>query len=287
MRVLVIDPYRRDIFERDVPNSLEGIQNVVHGCIQYVDQLPNGDILYVNEDGEGRFDAYFGLGKGDTLPGFGVVVGSLGPDNDQGPALSSVDELRSRIQYFAPLVDVIGCGFAEGKLTGVAVSPSGADSSAAIVIGGHVSPQSLMLLAELRNPSLGEIDVFKTGQVQVAVARQESATILTWRIGQQRDGKCLWFETPFHIGLEQAGARRLLPRETARHGRLVRMVLQDESTKCRVSRTCVITPDASHAIEEAVVDQVVDAATDPVFEDSYQAALQRYFAGTPSPGTSF
>jgi hypothetical protein len=55
---------------------------------------------------------------------------------------------------------------------------------------------------------------------------------------------------------------------------MVRMVLQDQRANCRASRTCVIPPEASHAIEETVVDQAINAATDPAFQASYQAALR-------------
>lgn len=287
MKVLVIDPYRRDVVERDVPKSLKGIQDVVHGCVQYVTRLRNGDILYVNEDALGRFDAHFALGKGESLPGFGVVVGSSGPEGDEGPARSSVDELKARIRYVAPILGAADYRFAVGKPTGLVVPGGGASGGFAILIGGHVSPQSMMILAELPNPSVREVEIFETGQVQVAVAREESATILTWRIVRPEDGKCLWFETPFHIGLQEAGTRYLLPRETAEHGRTVRMVLQDERSTCRASRTCVIAPEASHAVEEAVVDQAINSATDPSFQASYDASLRRYFAHTPTPSSGF
>ena len=287
MRVLVIDPYRCGVFERDVPNSLKGIQDVVHGCVQYVTQLPNGDMLYVNEDAEGRFDAHFGLGRGDTLPGFGVVVGSPGSEYDQGPALSSVNELASRIRYFVPIMSVADIRLTVGKATGLVVPGSGAEGGSAILLGGHIPPQSVMVLFMLQNPTLEEIDIVKTGLVEVAVAREESATILTWRIERSVDGKCLWFETPFHIGLQDLGTRYLLPRETTHHGRMVTLVLQDEYAMCRARRSCVITPEASHAIEEAVIDQAVDAATDPGFQARYEAALQRYFADTPTPKSGF
>ncbi|WP_213740409.1 hypothetical protein [Bradyrhizobium sp. dw_411] len=287
MRVLVIDPYRHDIVERDIPKSLKGIQDVVHGRIQYVTRLRNGDVLYVNEDALGRFDAHFALDKGEALPGFGVVVGSSGPERDEGPARSSVDELRARIRYLAPFIGAADGQFAVGQHTGLAVPGAGANGAAVIFIGGNVSPQSMVVLAELSKPSVREIETFETGKVRVAVARRDSATILTWRFVRPADGKSLWFETPFHIGIQEAGTRYLLPRETADHGRMVRMVLQDERTNCRVSRTCVIPPEASYAVEEAVVDQVIDAATDPAFHDSYQVALQRYFAETPTPSSGF
>ncbi|MDB6166638.1 MAG: hypothetical protein JWQ83_1778 [Lacunisphaera sp.] len=287
MRVLVIDPYRRGVFERDVPKSLKGIQDVVHGSIQYVTRLRNGDILYVNEDALGRFDAHFNLENGEFLPGFGVVVGSSGPEEEEGPARSSVGELKARIQYGAPMLGVVDHRCTVGEPSGFESPADGDGGGAAILMGGHVSPQSMMLVAELPNPNVQEVYVFQTGQVEVAVARKDTATVLIWRIVGPADGKCLWFETPFHIGIQEAGTRYLLPRETADHGRLVRMVLQDERGNCRASRTCVIAPEASHAIEEAVVDQAIDAATDSAFRASYQAALQRYFADTPTPSLAF
>ena len=81
MRALIINPYRYEVTETDIPPSLEGIQSAVHGSIEFVHQFPNGDILYVNGNGQGRFDARFGLGGGNTAPGYGVIVGSVGLEN--------------------------------------------------------------------------------------------------------------------------------------------------------------------------------------------------------------
>src|SRR5450756_1524765 len=151
MRVLVIDPYRRDVYERDVPKSLKGIQDVVHGCIQYVTRFRNGDILYVNEDALDRFDAYFARENGEFLPGFGVVVGSSGPEEEEGPARSSVGELKARIQYGAPMLGAADHRCAVGKPTGFESPADGEGGGAAILIGGNVSPQSRMPLDELPN----------------------------------------------------------------------------------------------------------------------------------------
>lgn len=125
------------------------------------------------------------------------------------------------------------------------------------------------------------------GVVEAALAREGSATILTWRVSRPSDGKSLWFETPFHMGLQDAGTRYLLPRETPQQGRILTLVLQDENAACRAIRTCLLAPEVSHAMEEAVIDQVIDAATDPAFQTEYDSALQRYFARTPNPKSGF
>jgi hypothetical protein len=287
MRALVIDPYRCDVYEKDIPNSLEGAQSVVHGLIEYVTQFSNRDILYVNEEAEFHFDSRFGFGTGDTFPGFGVLVGALGPENDRGPALTSRDELRSRVQFFIPIRGLADTRFSVGKATNLVVPAKGPDGGSAILLGGHIEPQSAMIVYEMPNPTLAEIDVFKTGVVEAAVAREGSAAVLTWRVTRPSDGQRIWFETPFHMALQDVGTRYLLPRETPQHGRRLTLVLQDENSVCRAIRTCVLAPEVSHAMEEAVIEQVVDAARDPAFQAKYDSALQRYFARTPNPKFGF
>jgi hypothetical protein len=287
MRALVIDPYRCDVYEKDIPNSLEGAQSVVHGLIEYAAQFPNRDILYVNEEAEFHFDARFGLGTEATIAGFGVVVGALGPDNAQGPALTSRDELRSQVQFFIPINGIADTKFPVGKATNLVVPGKGPDGGAAIVLGGHIAPQSMMIVYEMPNPSLAEIDTIQTGMVEAAVSREGSAAILTWRVTRPSDGRSIWFETPFHMGLQEAGTRYLLPRETAHHGRLLTLVLQDQNSVCRAIRKCVLAPEVSRAMEDAVIEQVVDAARDPAFKADYDSALQRYLARTPNPKCGF
>ena len=100
----------------------------------------------------------------------------------------------------------------------------------------------------------------------------------------------LWQPEQIHPGHPEAPGSRnkiSLAAKTAQHGRMVRMVLQDQHASCRVNLTFVMAPEASHAIEEAVVDQAVNAATDPAFQAPYEDALRRYFAGIPTPSSGF
>lgn len=287
MRALIIDPYRQAIYEKDIAKSLKAIQDVVHGDIQYAAQFSNGDILYVHEEGEFHFDPRFGFDKGETLPGFGVVVGAVGPENDQGPALSPLNEIQSHVNFFIPIAGVANTKFNAGKPTGLVVPSKGPEGSSAILLGGHIAPQSVLIVFELSKPTAAEIEAFKSGQVEVAVSQEGNATILSWRFTKPFDRKQMWFETPFHMGLQEPGTRYLLPRESSQHGRLLTLLLQDEKAVCHVARTGVLAPEVSYAMEEAVIKQVIDAATNPAFRKEHDADLQRYFARTPDPQSGF
>ncbi len=286
MRVLIIDPYKRDVYEKDVPGSLEGVRSVVHGHIEFAGKFENGDILYVNGNGEGRFDARFGIGESNTVAGFGVVVGSYGPENSQCAAVSTQDHLRSRVRFCAPTTagSVI---FSVGKPSGFPALGAGPDGGATIKIGGAAPPQGIIVVGEIPNPTPREINIIGTGRVEVAFERDGNAGITTWCITRKSDGQRLFLEAQFHIGLEDEGYRYLLPREGQDHGRTAVILLQDQDGVCRALRVSEIPPRVSDAIEAAVMDQAIEAATDSSFRNKYGASMERYFARVKSPEAGF
>lgn len=287
MRALIINPYRYEVTETDIPPSLEGIQSAVHGSIEFVHQFPNGDILYVNGNGQGRFDARFGLGGGNTAPGYGVIVGSVGLENAQAPAVSSVSELRELVRFAVPNnKGPSALRISLGQPTGLGPFGTGPDGGSSIAIGGDVPPHRMLLICELRNPTRAEANMIQTGITQFAFEREDNAAILTCRIIRPSDRKQLFFETHFHIGLEDEGTRYLLPREKD-DGRAIILLLQDENTVCRAIRTTAIPPHVCDAIEATVVDQVIEFATDPAFEEKLNASMQRYYARMPTPQIGF
>ena len=100
------------------------------------------------------------------------------------------------------------------------------------------------------------------------------------------DHKELFFETNFHIGLEEEGTR-FLPYRKGQDPRTVILVLQDENTICRAVRTTVMPPDVCDAIETTVEDQVTESATEAAFEEKFNASMQRYYARMPTPKVGF
>jgi hypothetical protein len=287
MRALSINPYRCEVTEIDIPPLLEGIQSAVHGSIDYFHQFSNGDILYVNGNAQGLFDARFGLGGSNTAPGYGVVVGSVGLENAQAPALSSVGELRSLVRFAVPnITGSSALKISVGEPTGLGPLGAGPDGGSSIAIGGAVPPHGLLLVCELRNPTRTETNMIQTGITQFAFEREDNAAILTCRIVRPSDRKQLFFETHFHIGLEDEGTRYLLPRKPD-NGRNIILLLQDENAVCRAFRPTVVPPHVCDAIEAAVVDQVIEFATDRAFEHKYNASMQRYYARMRTPQIGF
>jgi hypothetical protein len=287
MRAFSINPYRYEVTEIDISPCLEAIQSAVHGSIEYFHQLANGDIVYVNANAQGLFDARFGLGGSKTAPGYGVVVGSVGLENHQAPAVSSVAELRSLVRFAVPAITgPSALKISVGKPTGNGPLGTGPDGGACIAIGGHVPPHGISLVCELRNPTRAEINLIQTGITQFAFEREDNAAILTCRIIRPSDRKQLCFETHFHIGLEDEGTRYLLPREPD-NGRTVILLLQDENAVCRAIRTTAVPPAVCDAIEAAIADQVIEFATDPAFKAKFDASMRRYYARMPTAQIGF
>jgi hypothetical protein len=287
IRAVSIDPFRCEVTEIDIPPRLEGIQSAVHGSIEYIHQFPNGDVLYVNGNAQGLFDARFGLGGSNTAPGYGVVVGSAGIDNALAPALSSVGELRSLVRFAVPkITGTSALKISVGEPTGLGPLGTGPDGGSTIAIGGGVPPHGLLLVCELRNPTRAETNLIQTGITQFAFEREDNAAILTCRIIRPSDRKQLFFETHFHIALEDEGTRYLLPRKPD-GGRNIILLLQDQNAVCRACRPTVVPPQVCDAIEAAVVDQVIEFATDRAFEDKFNASMQRYYARMRTPQIGF
>jgi hypothetical protein len=288
MRVLVIDSYKQDVYEKDVPNSLEGVQSVVHGPIEFAWQFKNGDILYVNGNGEGCFDARFGIGESNTAAGFGVVVGSFGPENSQRPAVTTRDSLASLVRFSVPRISgPPAVMFSVGDPSGIPPMGAGPDGGSTIKIGGAALPQGIMLFCELPDPTPDEINIIGTGRVEVAFEREGNAAITTWCVTRESDGRRLFLEAQFHIGFEDEGFRYLLPRENPGHGRTAFILLQDQTAICRATRTPEISPHVCDAIEAAVIEQAIEAATDSSFRNKYGASMERYFARRNTPEAGF
>ncbi len=287
MRALSINPYKGTVIETDIPPGIDGLQAAVRGPIEFLHKFDNGDILYGNGIGEGRFDARFGLAGSKTAAGYGVVVGSVGPENTRVPAVTSLSELRSLVRFAVPKIPGPSVmKISVGQPTGLGPFGAGPDGGTTIAIGGHVPPCGIMLVSELRNPTKAEINLIETGRTQFAFEREDNAAILTCRVMRLADRKELFFETHFHIGLEEEGTR-FLPYREGQDPRTVILVLQDENTICRAVRPTVMPPHVCDAIETAVADQVTESATEAAFEEKFNASMQRYYARMPIPKIGF
>lgn len=115
MRFIVIDPATQSLREECLGNSLQDLQRAVGGRIAFAHQFPNGDVLYVDEDGLERADLatlgemeaarafFFDIGAHQEFAGKGIIVGTEGEDGRHGPAASSLADIASRLAFLAPL----------------------------------------------------------------------------------------------------------------------------------------------------------------------------------------
>ena len=103
MQAFYIDSERREIGEIEY-NSLADLQRLVGGPIQVAYHWPNGDVLYVDEEGLLKAPPVRGFSiperPDQSLAGNGVLVG---PEIDDGldtmsPTMT-LDELRLRVQF--------------------------------------------------------------------------------------------------------------------------------------------------------------------------------------------
>lgn len=101
-RVIFIDAASGAFLETKV-YSLEDMQSLVGGLIECACRLPNGDEIYVNE--EGLFNGYlrgFTVDGNDTEPfvGNGFVIGSPDELGEHTDAESTIRYVMDRVRFF-------------------------------------------------------------------------------------------------------------------------------------------------------------------------------------------
>ena len=96
MRAIKIDSGLMVLIEIDV-NTLEDMQKAVGGYIETAHHFPNGDTLFVNEDGVNgnSYSDKFIVVQGAHQPfaGDGLIVGRADENGDTTPAVSLIPDL--------------------------------------------------------------------------------------------------------------------------------------------------------------------------------------------------
>ena len=165
--------------------------------------------------------------------------------------------------------------FSEGQLTPYGKRPDGA----ALVIG----PDPLTLVVSLADPTRGEIAELRRGRPRVGLAAPVTpggAALMAWRFEPLSSGSPgLWFDTPFHIGLNAPANRCLSVREPD-HYRTVMIVVQDEAGLFRGGRMVTLSPAFCNRLEGVIRDQAL-AAAHPGW--AYQTEIAKALAHWPNP----
>lgn len=114
-RAIHIDAEARTVTETTV-DTLEDLQKLVGGWIEFACELPSDDVVFVNEEGLLGEPKHFFYIDGSPQPyaGSGVVLGPCDGDGEETAATSDVDELRSRVTFLDP-----GSAYILAKMKGV------------------------------------------------------------------------------------------------------------------------------------------------------------------------
>lgn len=106
MRAILIDPARLSVGYVECSGSLDELQATVGGYLEFAHEFPNGDTLYVDEDGllkpaasfSGHANA-FAIMAHQPFRGRGFIVG---PEDDAGKPTdvrSTVPEIKLRLAF--------------------------------------------------------------------------------------------------------------------------------------------------------------------------------------------
>ncbi len=97
-RALFIDAAKQTVTEIEMPRhrALEKLQELANGFIECATEFPNGDVLYVNEEGLlHNPEHFFDIGAHQPFAGNGVIVGAEeGDEGDLMDAQTAIADLK-------------------------------------------------------------------------------------------------------------------------------------------------------------------------------------------------
>lgn len=105
MRVIKIDSVNKTVSEVELndEDSLKGLQAIVEGLIEVAHELPNGDTLFVNEEGLMYSPMHFFEIKGGHQPfaGNGVIAGYDFESGESTDAESAASQIRAMVTFLS------------------------------------------------------------------------------------------------------------------------------------------------------------------------------------------
>jgi hypothetical protein len=112
VRAIIIDPFRREVREADIENSLEEFQRIVGGgYIEFGVWINNRDVLYVNDFA--FWPERFLIGPRHAFSGTGLITG--GDSYRKRGRLTNdarvpLDEIQEIVRFPVALANTINCG---------------------------------------------------------------------------------------------------------------------------------------------------------------------------------
>ncbi|MCW5721760.1 MAG: hypothetical protein KIS86_11515 [Devosia sp.] len=127
---------------------------------------------------------------------------------------------------------------------------------AATLVFGHATP---ILVIQLPRRERGtDRDVLIKGAIAVGIQREGTSALLAWYWSLPgRPSDDLVFDTPFHLGLEAPGHRKLPVSEDGTMPVIV--VIQDKKGRCTALRAGSVGAEVTAHLVEAGQQQIIDA----------------------------
>ena len=113
MKTILIDTRNKAVTEIEIDGGLKSIYDALDvRMIETATYLPNGDAVYVDEEGMMGLDkdsGFFDIGAHQPFAGNGLVIGTNHTTGDSVGCKSTVEEIRKQVK-FRSLFEVIGLG---------------------------------------------------------------------------------------------------------------------------------------------------------------------------------
>ena len=106
MRVILIDPFKREVREDDVNPRLFEVGPVAGGCLESGFHISRSAILYVHRYEAGR--PGFLLSENNMFFGFGLITGGYDRRGSPRPARVSVNDVAGTVRFVKETVDGLG-----------------------------------------------------------------------------------------------------------------------------------------------------------------------------------
>jgi hypothetical protein len=102
MRAVIVDPFKREVREADVENTLEELQRIVGGgYIEFGVRVERVDLLYVNDFA--HWPERFMIGEKHAFSGCGVIIGDDAKGKGSAKyARVSAEAVRGIVRFARP-----------------------------------------------------------------------------------------------------------------------------------------------------------------------------------------
>jgi hypothetical protein len=107
MRVIVVDPFNREVREEDINPRLFVVGPVIGGCLEPGFHISRNSVLYVHTCQAGQ--PSFLLSENNIFHGCALITGGKDRNGSPRPARVSVEDITREVQFLEPCAEGYRC----------------------------------------------------------------------------------------------------------------------------------------------------------------------------------